>query len=819
LTRRIKKGKVPAVLRLKFKKILGGCLLFIGLFGCGKPLQRPSLPGPSLAPEDNLILGRELGAKDLRALFKILNQKGEFNSLAQWIDSLSDAELAAWGRFLNDWVYQDALSSRGLIQIVKARVQAQGFSLWKKNIHQLGSVLPKFLEDEELWELLPRAVGLLDPKFVNGVLKPFESASNKTSELPSKPEVSTEKIYEELFQLLDNEPTRQKLRDLFELVGELQCVGPLAEASREHLKASGESWFIKLANSLGEKRTSLAQALRLAELLNRPAERVVTVLQEGLRSNPDIVHALTMKWDPIFVQSLSEIVRLVVLKPEDGSQLDRTFWLALPRANDSAPPTQEFIRLYSILYSGIQKISDPRRLEPQADGGSYRLPLQLNALFLTRFLEESVRQLAPQINHMSPESFEEILWKSPLSLKEFRLSLVKEDSKNVVSDSVKRDLQSLGLLSALSRLESLVREQDSGKNSYIVIFSSDTLSLAEGFSEALSSAHAVRPFADITPFLVTLVQSLVGSHSQSGLSLELLKSSPNLLLQTQGFLAQLDSKQWEQLRKLLFVDLKIGELEMEDRALLVSLFQSDLEVAEWVNEVLINIQSIYALDELFNFYHSFVRKMGAPELSKLGNSLSILSELSLFKESEEGVPVFPGFTSLLLNGNVISKGIRGFAGLSPVQARVLQEKAIELLGEDLEGQKGSDLVFGFLTRFSEREKPQVVARFVQNLLKTDWGLTDSESQWAISFSKNNGFSKLHELLKMRKPQVSLLDLIRELRVLSEKKVIDEGMRLLARIQNERMNEIALAVLEMDRSGEFLAILESAQIILKKGETP
>lgn len=819
LTRRIKKGKVPPVFRLKSIQIGGVLFLLCGLLGCGKPLQRPVLPGPISTPSDHLILGRELGAKDLKELFKILNQKGEFNSLAEAIGALSDDELSAWGRFLNEWVYQDALSKRGLIQLVKSRVKTQGFSSLRKSIQKLGSALPSVLEDEAVWELLPRAVGLLDPNFVNGVLKPLQSASNQFLEVPEKPNLKTEKIFEEVFQLMGNEPTRSKLRGLLDSVADLQWAAPLAEASREHLKASGEDRFSALAKSFGEKRTSLSQALRLAELLNRPAEKVVTVLQEGLRSNPDIVHALTMKWDPIFVQSLSETVRQVILKPEDGSPLDRAFWLALPRREVSAPPTQEFIRLYSVLYSGIQKISDPRRLEAQADGGSYRLPLQLNALFLTRFLEESVRQSAPQVKELGPESFEELLWKSPLSLKEFRLSLTKEDSKDAVSDSVKQDLQSLGLLSTLSRLESLVREQDSGKNSYSVAFSSETLTLAEGFSEALASAHAVRPFADITPFLVTLVQSLVGSHSERGLSLELLKSSPNLLAQAQGFLAQLSSKQWEHLRKLIFVDLKLGELEMEDRALLVSLFQSDLEVAEWVNEVLVNVQSIYALDEVFSFYHSFIKKFAAPDISKLGNSLSIFSELSLFNESEEGVPAFPGFQSLLLNGNQIARGLRGFAGLSTLQARLLQEKVNAVLGEDLSGQNGADVLFGFLTKLVQRESPARISTLVQSLFKTEWRITDSESQWAINFSKNNGFSELRDLLKMRKSHISFLELIKEFRLLSEKKVIDEGMHLLARIQNERMQEIAIMVLEMDRSGELLSILDSAQMIFKKGETP
>lgn len=185
--------------------------------------------------------------KGFKRTFKILNQKGEFNSLAQWIGTLSDAELSTWGRFLNEWVYQDALSSKGFIQLVKARVQGQGFLLWKKNFEKLGAALPVVLEDEELWSLLPRVSGMLDPHFVNGVLKPLEAATDKTLLVPEKPEVNRGKIWEEMFQLLGTEPTRLKLQDLIESVGDLQWVAPLAEASRENLNASGEIWFRQLA--------------------------------------------------------------------------------------------------------------------------------------------------------------------------------------------------------------------------------------------------------------------------------------------------------------------------------------------------------------------------------------------------------------------------------------------------------------------------------------------------------------------------------------------------------------------------------------------
>lgn len=778
-----------------------------GLVSCGKPLERPTLPGPKSTSVDLLILGRELTARDLRELFSILNEKGEFNHLSQWMGQLSDSELSAWGQFLTEHVYQDALSPKGLIQIAKTRVQERGFSTWAKSLKKLAPVLPSLVNDPDLWNLIPRLVPVLEPIFNQRVIKPL---------VPEKNELNHQKVLEDLFKLLRNEETRSKLQDLSQLMLKAEWVTPVSETSREWLKKSGEDGFGHLSKAFSEKIVPLNQALQLAKLLNRSGEKIVSCLQEGLRSNPDIVHALSMKWDPIFVRSLSKMVKEVLLKPEDGGWLDRAFWLALPRADPGLPPTPQFIRLYSILYSGILKISDPRRLEPQADGGSYRLPLQLNALFLTRFLEEVAHQSAAQIQKLEESQFEEGLWNLPLTVKEFQLSLVKEDSKVEISNSVKQDLQSLGLQSALSRLENLVREEDSGKNSYGVSFGEENISLTQGFSEALASAHSVRPFSDVTPFLMVMVQ---------GLSQGPWESSPNLLAQLHGFVAQLDREQWKLLKKILFEELKIGQLEMEDRALLVSLFQSDMEVAEWVNEVLIHVQSIYELDEsdsdstLFGFYHLFLTRVPSAELSTWGELLSRLSDLSLFSTSEEGTPVFPGFYSILKNGPNLTKWLRGLAGLSKVQVRMLQEKVSEVLGENLDGELGADQVFSYLLKLSQRMEPQQVSHFIDQLSEIHWNLKDAEAQWIVDFSKLGGFRILKKLIGPENRRLPILEIIDELQTLSKKRVIDEGMRLLTRIQNERMKEIALVVLEMDNSEELLSMLDLIRNFFQKGETP
>lgn len=779
----------------------------MGLVGCGKPLQKPVLPGFKPSTPEQLLLGRELNAKDLRALFKTLNSKGEFNSLSQLIGSFSDAELNAWGKFLGDWVYDDALSSKGLIRLLKKRVESRGFSHWKKNIEELGPELGLFVDDESLWNILPRLAQWWDPSFVERVLNPLKRSLNQKSSIEFKSKVDLDQLIAELAQLLKNDETRAKLLPVFQSMGEARWLIPLIDSARSWLQESGAKSFESIALDLSRKTGSLNQALHLAKTLDTPAEKILGVLKEGLRSNPDIVHALSMKWDPIFIRSLSKIVIRSLQNPEDGTQLDRSFWLSLPRKERNLPPTPEFVRLYSILYSGLQKIADPKRFEPQSDAGSYRLPLQLNALFLTRFLEEFARGSSQTL---SPE-----IWESPVPFKEFRFSLIKEDSKKEIDESTRKDFEALGLVSTLSRLEKLVQEQDSGKQVYSLSFEGNPPTLAQGFSEALALAHSVKPLADVTPILVTLIDIVSNAQIEGG--------EFNVLSQVQGFLAQLTPQQWKFIKKILFEDLKIGQLEMEDRALLVSLFQSDPEVAEWVNEVLVHIQSIYVLDDnspqpgIFGFYHSFLRRLGSDEISKMGTVLGPLSELGLFSESEEGDPVYPGFISLALNGDWVARSFRALGELDKAQAEMIRTKMNALFEQSPSGEKGADLVFDYFSSLAQKVQPEILSRVLRKAVQMEWGLETSELDWALGFFNRGGFLEFRGLLKGKNTGGPLLEAIGELRVLSQKKVIEDGMRLLAQIQNERMREVALTVLKMDQSGELTAFLDSAQLMFSKGE--
>lgn len=830
-----------------FSQFLLGTALAM-LSACGKPLKRPELPSPPPLPVDQIILRDHLSAVDLKSLFRVLNQKGEFNSLLPWTEKLSDSQVEAWAKFLSEWVYEDAQTSRGLVQLLNKRNEKKGFSQWKKLLEQslketpgLQKAFLQIASDDQFYPLLKRDIGILDPDFLKSVL-PALLEKTKTYN-PSNPEkrVNTEQLVQDLQSLLSDPAKMLLVLSSASKAVEGDALTSLMRAGTVFEKNHGPEAFSKLALEFSKhseflsetedkKQSNLGQALALADLLNRPAGKIISALQEGLKSNPDLVQALNLKWDPLFVKALSEIVLEVLLNPEDGTKLDKNFWLALPRKNEGDVPTAEFSRLYAIIFSGIQKITDSRRLESQGDSGSYRLPLQLNALFMTSLLENLVRAQRPQLESLSSKNFESSFWDLATQPHVFKLSLNEASDKKKLSLSVRRDLESLGLSNLISRLENLLTQEDFGRSEYDFSLS-EGMNFKQVLSEALAYSQSIRPFSDVTPFLVATIHHFGSKGANSPLSLESMKAIPNLLVDLQSFLGALSTDQWKGLKKILFEDFKISHLEMEDRMLLVGLFQSDPEVAEWVNQVLVSLESVELLDQktegsvsLFEFYHLILQTIGKTEVKLFSDFLSGLYRLEIFSSKEDGTAVYPGVLSIVQSGDGVGVFLKSISGLNLAQQKLLSQKFFEAFGCDHELQNGVEAHLAWLASFLiKNELPGKKALF-DFLGKRGWSLIPSqeiletpEREWAIDFTKKGGLESLVTLLKDQENPVPVSALIENLKQLSKKKVFEQGFQLLGQMENERVREVSRVLLKMDRSGELLNLFEVIETFSYEGE--
>ncbi|NBV51691.1 hypothetical protein EBR78_10820, partial [bacterium] len=467
---------------------------------------------------------------------------------------------------------------------------------------------------------------------------------------------------------------------------------------------------------------------------------------------------------------------------------------------------------YSIVLSALQKSADPRRLEPQADAGSYRFPLQLNALFITRFLEEVASKSQAQLESLPTEKFQDLVWNIPLQTASFQLSLSEANAPASVASGVRRDLEALGLTSVISRLESLLTQPDSGRQLYQWEVQEER-SLRAALFQVVEAAHALKPMADITPVLFALVQGASGGSSEN-ISLEILKKSPNLLELIQSGLAALSGEQWKDAKRLLFEEMKLAQLETEDLGLIVTLFQSSPEVAEWVGEVLSLLPTVLELDtgnrnhpSLFQWYLRCLGRLTPPSRKALSNALTQISQLGLLSVIPEHLP------------ELMTQGLQVIAKLDLNALKKFQNSLGQILLKEEEGITGVGRWMELVRGASQNVKSDSLEGWVNAISKVAFSLSSVEHAWLFQFVKQGGLKQSVTLLENLSNRVSLEPLVHELIQLSQQAAIQQGFRLLSNIQNERLRELALVVLKWDRSGELLAAFQSIQLFFNTGEKP
>jgi len=245
----------------------------------------------------------------------------------------------------------------------------------------------------------------------------------------------------------------------------------------------------------------------------------------------------------------------------------------------------------------------------------------------------------------------------------------------------------------------------------------------------------------------------------------------------------------------------------------VGLFQSDPETAEWVNEVLTRLQSLTLLDDssnpqlgLLNLYRTFLSRLSSQEIAALGSALSSLARLNLTEVFEQ-------------EKNLFSSAIHWLKGLSKLKtsdANEIRSILDRTLGQDESEKSGLDQIWDWLVRNLSGHDPQVLKLTFEGLKKFRLKLTERDRNWIREFATANGFQEAYRLLKDSSFE-SFGSLLKEIKLLSQKGIIREGTSLLSRIENERMQELALTLYNFDQSGELVEILDLGTQFVEKGE--
>ena len=182
---------------------------------------------------------------------------------------------------------------------------------------------------------------------------------------------------------------------------------------------------------------------------------------------------------------------------------------------------------------------------------------------------------------------------------------------------------------------------------------------------------------------------------------------------------------------------------------------------------------------ILSLYRSFLTRLSNQELSYFSSALSSLARLNLAQVFESDKTLFKG----------AAQWLQSLSKLKTSEAQEIQSVLNQTLGQDTTGESGFDQIWVWVTRHCSEMDSKVLKMALSSLKNSRLNFTEKDRIWIQDFATQNGFQQAYDLLKDSSFK-SFVSLLKEIRLLSQKGVIREGMSLLSRIDNERMQEVA-----------------------------
>jgi hypothetical protein len=661
-----------------------GLLMGVFVAGCTKPPNFPTLPQRQKLPIQTLDLGGHLEGKDVREIFKVLNNSGSLDRLKPFFQDPSDASLNQLMGLVDRYIYQDALSSRGFLSLFIQKQTGGTFNKWLKALRELttsphypelGEWVLRELAKPSFPTLIEHDSVLLEPLW-GSLFQDWRKGStrwkNETAQWSSNSTIiNWQDWVSESRKLLLTDPGLGKKLDKF-VVGlqETNILEPLWEVLNPVVKKKGASDFIGLSLGLShmaktpytiqksdteEVTVASSQLLAVQQLirdLESPPNGFFSFLKKKIETDPRSATLLATLLQPDAEDGLAGYYpwienaiakRILWNLQKSSSPFNTKTLLALPRKNPDDPPTEAFKRTFNLIVDGISDIKGERSKE-KFDSFSFNLSIYLNAYALTCWLEETAR-LNPSLKEKQD------LWKTPLYLPE-RWILNLDNNKKVANDldSLRPEFK-----------ETLLKQNNRsglGLFFYELNFTAKQGLLTEVLIPAVTQIGKSRPFSDLSPAVRASILGLIDEEPGVPNWLIEMERVPSLMDALNSFMSVQSPQTWKYSKRMLFEKWQIGLMSDTMKDAIVGLYEGHTDIQERLRRVLDRIQVVYEMDRspqapwqkdlfypsAFSFYQTTISPLGSSQRKTLHSLFEISSSLRLF-DLENGKPLYPGFYS------------------------------------------------------------------------------------------------------------------------------------------------------------------------------
>lgn len=835
---------------------------------CGDPPPVPSLLSHKETKAERVLLDDSLDAADVRQIFSALNENGQLDGLAPWIESTSNEQLNALGDILTRHVYQTAQDSDGLMAVLSGRIARRAFSAARKasqefsrkeNAKDLGHLFEMALKSPRLVDIVERDIGFLSPELDASLddlheeyQKAFGTFEAKQCDLGIDP-VSSKQTVDDFRRFLATPGLKERFGNLADSITNASPVVDILQAIHKINAAHGGKAFEGMGEGIakmirepreeGSAATQFDALMDLVLALEGPSDGLFQSIQDKLVAGPDLVHEMGTLFQPNvpgrvtpYVPLLPNMVTSFLLTRLEAvpGPLSIDGWKALATPSKDAGQ-KAFFEFFKAARDAHALLVGKAREPGERDAVEFNRPLLLNSYALATWVQHMVEQNLPAIQALPAKATVSDLLALKIKTDDFSYTMTEAtpgatpDEFVITFSKAKLDeLRKFGIDPELiAFLERTGPQAGMGAYDYEVP-GFEGVVLRDAFRQAMLAIDETRAYADGSAMVRWVANMLIAKNGTDPSILESLEND-DMLLFAHRILPSIPAGIWKSGRSLISMptgDSESGWSERIKKLVLNLLGSSSDKIRTRVTKV---FDSVGVLAELgsrsakgpstLDTYRELVLRTGPNEWSTLENALLFTADSKLFslKMDAKGTvsPLYPTAHGWI-SGDNASGILRLISQIQPSRHRPMADFIYDVLSLR-NGTKGGEVHWDFFQELAEGS-PQGLTAFLEaykggSLSDARATLSLEERTWIVAFVRDGSFRRFWEVASPHLMKANPGKWVNDLRNFAQDGTLAATFKLLGLFKNDRIRAIGKVLQEWERTGELLAFLDSLEEFL------
>lgn len=839
-------------------------LTLLVVSACTKPPQMPELPQREPHPIKKVILDDTLDAKDIRAIFNVLNRNGKLSSLERFFQKVSDADIERFATLVSDTLYEEALHKEGLVSLLSERIEKRDFSAlhdtvqrWIREEPHLAATLDLFFylaTTENFPILLARDVGVLDPRWT-GLIQRLRERTRAAFPETIVQSLSPDAVLTDLQTFIQSHMNDRlvalvsQLEDQYAGTSTLLALSQLRKRFGPHPTAPFEGFALGLGRLLlkppiegrddGIHHNQLDLLLHFVHTANRPSQGIFRTVQNRIQQDPGLIGNPAELAQAVILRGVSGFIQEKLSNPS----YNKRFWLSV--ASDSFP-TPEFVLLFREIENAIQLITG----FPKPQDLLAKMPVYLNAIIVANWFSSQIRHNIEVFQKLPEEKFNTALWKQSMRAHPFQAQITRSGDQFFLHVDnqkfpVNLDTQMARIGGGAQHFLAQLKKSFWGGFVYTLGSTPEQKTLSDTLLSVVTDCDRTLSFANGRSFVRAFGFLFTRPHLDTTFfHLEDFETD-NMMTGMNRLILNTSYEDYSRIEGLLFDDLEIGNLSFDNERFVLDFFEETPGLQNVVKNLLNSAHALYefnrphqaGLPSGLQTYFTLLSHIGKEEMPWVGSLLSYLCEgrflSSIPKERKNGemewLAAYPAIHHWVARGRILSRLFYGLSWIEPHERHLFLKPIRESLGgARIPGDGKNSGLMLHLQMLDEllKAKPSGLRALIDLLQRRGGSIVSSideanarERRWILRFIENNDHEFLIRFFSKHGDRKAFIDWTDELKQSLEDGSLRQMAEILSYIDNDRMRRVARVLTDWIESGELGHLLLTVRQILKVAHLP